>query len=56
MNEYHLTYDGKRSVYRVWKSNEYGGRLNVYTNWSLASCMQYIDKMTKYSQNQDINE
>lgn len=29
MNGYHLTYDGKRSVYRVWKSNEYGGRLNI---------------------------
>lgn len=29
MNEYHLTYDGKKAVYRVWKSNEYGGRLNI---------------------------
>lgn len=43
MNEYNVTYDGKRSIYRVWKYNEYGGR----SNWSLASCVQYIEKMTK---------
>lgn len=47
MNEYNVTYDGKRSIYRVWKYNEYGGCSNVYSNWSLASCVQYIEKMTK---------